>query len=383
MFFYAAGEIICEPDISIAIILAFEHIDIEEHRRSCSTGLIILRDGRWTQRTSSGYHSHMLIDDVTISVAAGSGGKGAVAFNKNLMSLGPAGGTGGTGGSVYFEGVADLSALNHFRFKKKVVAESGDDGRGQFVDGQSAETLVLPVPVGTVIHNLATGKDEEVVAIGERVLVAKGGRGGKGNFHFRSSTNTSPRQFQEGQLGETAELRLELKLIADVGFVGLPNVGKSSLLNELTRASAKVANYPFTTLEPNLGVHYDLILADIPGLIEGASSGKGLGTKFLRHIERTKTIFHLISAEVASPAGAYRTIREELSAHSAILAAKPEQVFLTKIDLVSPEELKQKLAELRALGLKPIPFSILDTESLGAVKKILEKIQKEKLASPD
>ncbi|MEK7174632.1 MAG: GTPase ObgE [Patescibacteria group bacterium] len=316
----------------------------------------------------------MLIDDVTISVAAGSGGKGAVAFNKNLMSLGPAGGTGGTGGSVYFEGVADLSALNHFRFKKKVVAESGDDGRGQFVDGQSAETLVLPVPVGTVIHNLATGKDEEVVAIGERVLVAKGGRGGKGNFHFRSSTNTSPRQFQEGQLGETAELRLELKLIADVGFVGLPNVGKSSLLNELTRASAKVANYPFTTLEPNLGVHYDLILADIPGLIEGASGGRGLGIKFLRHIERTRILFHFVAADSADPVADYKVVRAELKAYNPALAKKEEYLIVSRSDEASPEKLKKIVAAMKKLNPKILAISIYDDVSLAKAREILATI---------
>jgi GTP-binding protein len=236
----------------------------------------------------------MLIDDVEIKISAGDGGKGAVAFNKNLMNLGPVGGRGGNGGSVYFEGVSDLSALNQFRFKKDLRAEKGEDGRGQFRDGAAGKDLVLKVPVGTVIHNLDRKTDFEIIKIGEKVLGALGGHGGKGNFLFRSARNTSPTEFQYGLPGENFKIRLELKLIADVGFVGLPNVGKTSLLNKLTRASGKVANYPFTTLEPNLGVYYDLILADIPGLIEGASSGKGLGIKFLRHIERTRVIFHFI-----------------------------------------------------------------------------------------
>ena len=316
----------------------------------------------------------MLIDDVTISVSAGSGGKGAVAFNKNLMSLGPAGGTGGTGGSVYFEGVADLAALNHFRFKKKVVAEDGENGRGQFVDGKSAPDLVLPVPVGTVIHNLVTKKDEEVVAFGGRGLVVKGGRGGKGNFHFRSSTNTSPKEFQEGKPGETAELRLELKLIADVGFVGLPNVGKSSLLNELTRASAKVANYPFTTLEPNLGVHYDLILADIPGLIEGASGGKGLGIKFLRHIERTRILFHFVAADSADPVADYKVVRAELKAYNPALAKKEEYLIVSRSDEASPEKLKKIVAAMKKLNPKILAISIYDDASLAKVREILATI---------
>ncbi|MEK7504967.1 MAG: GTPase ObgE [Patescibacteria group bacterium] len=319
-----------------------------------------------------------MIDEVKIRVHGGSGGRGAVAFNRAKLAIGPVGGSGGRGGNITFEGVSNISALIQFQNKKEVRAGDGADGRSQFRDGESGADLILKVPVGTVITNTETGEQIEITRIGETWLAVKGGKGGKGNFKYRSPINTSPTEFQEGLPGERAILQLELKMIADLGLVGLPNAGKSSLLNELTAAKSKVANYPFTTLEPHLGAYYSLVIADIPGLIEGASSGKGLGTKFLRHIERTKTIFHLISAEVASPAGAYRTIREELSTHSAILATKPEQVFLTKIDLVSPEELKQKLAELRALGLKPIPFSILDTESLGLVKKILEKIQKEK-----
>ena len=212
----------------------------------------------------------MLIDDVKIRVAAGSGGNGAVAFNKSKMALGPAGASGGNGGSVYILGVSDLSALNQFRFKKEIKAQDGEDGNPQFRDGNDANDLVLSVPVGTVVHNLNTGEDLDIAKIGQKVLIARGGRGGRGNFHFRSSINTTPKEFEYGRQGELLEIRFELKLIADVGFIGIPNVGKSSLLNELTNAKSKVANYPFTTLEPNLGVYYDLILADIPGLIEGA-----------------------------------------------------------------------------------------------------------------
>lgn len=322
----------------------------------------------------------MLIDDVTIKIASGHGGKGAVAFNKNLMSLGPAGGSGGNGGNVFVEGVIDLSVLRHFRNQKEFYAENGQDGRGQFVDGKTGKDIVLKVPVGTVIYNLNTKQDFEIVKIGEQVQVAKGGHGGKGNFHFRSATNTSPKQYQEGKPGEEFKLRMELKLIADVGFIGLPNVGKTSLLNELTAANSKVANYPFTTLEPNLGVYYELILADIPGLIEGASIGKGLGIKFLKHVERTKILFHFISVESPDPAQDYKTVKNELKAYNPELAKKEEYLFLTKTDMIAPAEAKKKLAILKKLNKTATPISILEEESLKKVKELLNKIKDEKIA---
>lgn len=311
----------------------------------------------------------MLIDDVTIKVRAGNGGKGAVAFNKNLMSLGPTGGSGGNGGSVYFECVSDLNSLSQFRYKKDIKAKDGENGKDQFNDGADGADLVLKVPMGTVIQ-----KTREILKIGERILVAKGGHGGKGNFLFRSPKLTTPKRFQEGLQGEEFALRLELKLIADVGLIGLPNAGKSSLLNELTEAKSKVANYAFTTLEPNLGVYYNLILADIPGLIEGASLGKGLGIKFLRHIERTKILFHLISAESENPAQDYKTVRGELKAYNTEMMKKKEYLFLSKSDMVSTGEVKKKLAVLRKLNKNTIPISIHDWDSLEKVKKILNKI---------
>lgn len=334
----------------------------------------------------------MLIDEIKIKVSAGHGGKGAVAFNKNLMSLGPVGGTGGKGGSIYFEGVSDLNALGQFRYKKEIEAKNGADGRGQFRDGEDGNDITLKIPVGTVIHIISDLKSSlertqdladarEILKIGEKILIAKGGLGGKGNFHFRSSTNTSPKQFQTGLPGEHFTLKLELKLIADVGLIGLPNAGKSSLLNELTKAKARVANYPFTTLEPNLGTYYELILADIPGLIEGASSGKGLGVKFLRHIERTKILFHLISAESENPAKDYKTIKKELEKYNKKLVKKIEYIFLSKSDTIQAKEIKKKISALKKLrkNILPIPISVYDWESLEKVKEILNKIKSEKL----
>lgn len=320
----------------------------------------------------------MLIDEVTVKVRAGNGGKGAVAFNKNLNQYGPVGGSGGRGGSVYIEGSSDLSILNKFRFKKEFLAKNGEDGRAQFRDGANAKDLVLQVPLGTVIHDLATDAKQEVVIIGQRIFIAAGGKGGRGNFHFRSSTNTRPRHFEHGTPGQYLTLHLELKLIADVGFIGLPNVGKSSLLNELTNAQSKVANYAFTTLEPNLGVYHELILADIPGLIEGASGGKGLGIKFLRHIERTKVIFHIVSAESENPAGDYRTIRRELGAYNKALLKKKEYVFLSKSDMISPAVLKKKLAILKKLNPSAKALSIHDFDSIEKIKKILNTMIKAK-----
>ncbi len=313
---------------------------------------------------------YMIVDDVTIKVKAGDGGDGSVAFNTTKMSLGPTGAKGGKGGSVYIEGVSDLTALNKFRFRKVVKAEKGERGRTQFHDGSDGEDLILTVPVGTVAYNLTRGKSFEITKIGQKELIASGGKGGRGNFSFRASTNTTPKEFEYGGIGEYFDFRFELKMIADVGFIGLPNVGKSSLLNEVTRAQSKVANYPFTTLEPNLGVYYDLILADIPGIIEGASEGKGLGIKFLRHVERTKTLFHFVSAESADPVSDYKTVRNELGEYNKELLEKPEYLFISKKDAVSEDVVDEAVKKLKKLNKTAIPISILDTDSIELVKKI-------------
>jgi GTP-binding protein len=228
------------------------------------------------------------------------------------------------------------------------------------------------------VHNLETGENIEITKIGQLAVIVRGGAGGKGNFHFRSSTNTTPKEFEYGEPGESLEIRFELKLIADVGFVGLPNVGKSSLLNELTNAKSKVANYPFTTLEPNLGVYYDLILADLPGLIEGASLGKGLGIKFLRHIERTKILFHFVAADSTDPVSDYKTVRGELEAYNKMLLEKPEYVFLSKKDAVSEAAANEASEKLKELNKNITQISIFDWDSIELVRKILNDLILEK-----
>jgi len=324
----------------------------------------------------------MIVDDIKITVEAGHGGKGMATFSKIKFMLGPTGANGGIGGNVFLEGVSDLGALRKYRFKKEHKAEDGENGKSGLHDGSNAPDFILLVPVGTVCHNLTTGRDVEITKIGQRELIAKGGKGGKGNWYFRSATNTSPRQFEEGKPGEKFEIRLELKMIADVGFIGLPNVGKSSLLNELTNAGSKVANYQFTTLEPNLGVYYDLILADIPGLIEGASAGKGLGIKFLRHVERTKVLFHFVAADSEDPVKDYKTVKAELEAYNPLLLEKPEYIFLSKSDVTTSEVISKIKKDFKKLKKEITPISIIDSESMDNVKKILNNLIKEKTAQP-
>lgn len=316
----------------------------------------------------------MFIDEVSLKVSGGNGGKGDVAFNKNKNSRGPVGGRGGDGGSVYFEGVSNLSALSQFQYKKEVKGQNGQDGRDQYRDGAKAPDLIVKIPIGTLVHNIENKTTFEVIKVDQKILVAKGGPGGRGNFHFKSSLNTTPMEFEYGHPGQKLNLKLEMKLIADVGLVGLPNVGKSSLLVSLTKAKSKIANYNFTTLEPHLGSYYGLILADVPGLIEGASKGKGLGHKFLRHIERTRTLFHLISAESKDPLKDYQVIRNELKSYNPELLKKPEYVFLSKSDAVTQKGLEEKIRALKKAGFKPQPLSVIDDTSLTAIKKLLNQL---------
>jgi len=325
----------------------------------------------------------MLIDEVTIKIKAGNGGDGKAAFNSNLMSLGPSGASGGTGGNVYVLGVSDMNALERLRFTKVIKANNGGPGQEQFRDGKTGEDAVILVPAGTTVENKQNHIKYDVLKIGEKIMVAKGGHGGKGNFLFRSSRNTSPTQFQKGLPGDEADFRLELKLIADVGLVGLPNAGKSSLLNNLTKANVRVADYPFTTLEPNLGVFYTkemrpIVIADIPGLIEGASQGKGLGYKFLRHIERTRLLWHLLSMESENLIEDYLKIKKELTNYNDTLGEKPELIIFTKIDYESKEnskKLKEAEAYFKKLGIKTIALSNLTEEGIDTLKKeVLEKL---------
>jgi GTPase len=324
------------------------------------------------------YPKHMLVDEVKIQVAAGDGGNGVAAFSKTKMNLGPTGANGGNGGDLYLEGIENIGALKQFRYKKDFKAEDGEIGTTRLRDGAGGNDLILKVPVGTVVHNLTKGTDLEIKKIGQKEKIVAGGRGGRGNFLFRSPSNTTPKEFELGKPGKKATLRLELKLIADAGFVGLPNVGKSTLLNILTNAKSRVANYHFTTLEPHLGAYYELILADIPGLIEGASEGKGLGIKFLRHVERTEILFHFVSCESPDPQKDYKTIRKELGAYNKELLNKKEFVFLTKTDLVTPKQVKEKLAQLKKIKVSATPISSIDDDSIKKVQKILNKIKEKK-----
>lgn len=319
----------------------------------------------------------MLIDDVQIHLKAGKGGDGCVAFQKVKLMQGPTGADGGNGASIFLEAVSDINALQYYASKREIKAEDGKNGRGQFIDGRRGEDLVLKVPRGTRATNLGTGTVYQLDTLGERVLVCGGGKGGRGNFKFRGPKNTTPMEREEGTPGDESDFRFELLLIADVGLVGLPNAGKSSLLNALTNAKSKVGNYQFTTLEPHLGDFYGTIIADIPGLIEGASHGKGLGTKFLKHIERTRTLFHLISAESDDVVRDYTTIRTELGEYSKALLEKPEHVFLTKSDTASEKELKEKLAKLKKAKIGAIAISVLDDASLEEVKGQLRDIARD------
>lgn len=310
----------------------------------------------------------MFTDEVRIAIIAGRGGDGVVAFNKVKMSLGPTGGRGGSGGDIYFEGVSNLSALNKYKHKREYYAENGMNGKKDNSEGKGGKDLVLTVPIGSVLHNLRTKKEIDISVVGQKVLVAKGGIGGRGNFCFRSPINTSPEEKELGHPGDESEFYIELRFIADIGLIGLPSAGKSSLLNELTKANAKVGNYNFTTLEPNLGVMDEIILADIPGLIEGASEGRGLGMKFLRHIQRTKILVHCISLESLDPKKDYMIIRKELEKYSSNLIEKKEIILLTKSDLAEEKVIKQKVKQLQKINSNVQVVSIHDQDRVDALK---------------
>lgn len=293
------------------------------------------------------------VDEAVIEVHAGKGGNGCVSFRreKYIPLGGPDGGDGGDGGSVVLEGSASLNTMVDYRFTRKFRAQNGESGRGRNCTGAAGEDIVLPVPLGTTIIDEET--DEilgDIQAAGDRLVVAQGGFHGIGNTRYKSSINRAPRQFSEGTVGESRNLKLELKVLADVGLLGLPNAGKSTLIRAVSAAKPKVADYPFTTLVPNLGVvkvdaHRSFVVADIPGLIEGASDGAGLGIRFLKHLTRNRVLLHLVDVapfDESDPAQQALSIVRELERFSPTLARRPRWLVLNKIDLIDEETLKQR-----------------------------------------
>ncbi|MEZ0333737.1 MAG: GTPase ObgE [Gemmatimonadales bacterium] len=295
----------------------------------------------------------MFIDRAVVRVTAGTGGSGASSFArfKYKPKGGPDGGDGGHGGHVFVRGDANLTTLLDYRYRTAWKAERGEHGKGKTQTGASAEDIYLPVPPGTIIRDAETGDLlGEILRVGDIVRVARGGRGGRGNARFATPTHQAPREWEPGEEGEDRQIELLLKLIADVGLVGEPNAGKSTLLSVVSAARPKIADYPFTTLEPNLGVaslsgHRTFVVADIPGIIEGAHQGKGLGLRFLQHVERTRVLAFLVPLDAPDPQASYQGLRHEIAQYSEALAQKPHVVVLTKRDLIGPDD---KLPDLDA-----------------------------------
>lgn len=337
----------------------------------------------------------MFIDRARIHVRGGDGGNGCMAFRREkfVPRGGPSGGDGGRGGSVFIESTEGLNTLLHFRYNPEHVADRGRHGEGSKRHGADAKDIVIKVPVGTLITDELTGEVlYDFTEPGQRVLAVSGGRGGRGNAQFATPTNRAPRYHEEGRLGGERWLVLELKLIADVGLVGLPNAGKSTLISRISAARPKIADYPFTTLEPNLGV-VDLgdfktfVVADIPGLIEGAHVGAGLGDRFLRHIERTKLLVHLVdvSGMANNPCQDYQTVATELQAYSRDVATKPKIVVATKLDALDDEDrLKEFEQFCKQQGLEFLAISAASgkglKELLRAIERRLDEFNKEEAA---
>ena len=331
------------------------------------------------------------IDEIKIYGEAGRGGDGVVRWRqeKFVPKGGPAGGDGGRGGDFYARAIRDVHVLSKYKAKKSFIAERGEAGGNKSLHGAKGEDFILDLPIGTIITNLDTDEKYQLVEEGQKVLLLKGGYGGFGNEHFKSSTNTTPQEYRVGEEGEHANFHIELELFADIGLVGLPNAGKSSLLNALTNADAKVGDYAFTTLDPNLGDFYGYTIADIPGLIEGANTGKGLGVKFLRHIKRTKMIAHLVSFENLSKGTTgmmkvYKEIRKELEKYDKNLnlgddglSQKEEIIILTKTDTIEdPKIIEKKKKEFEKISKKVFIVSLYDDKSVKKFRDELMKILK-------
>ena len=336
----------------------------------------------------------MFVDEANIHVKAGDGGNGCVSFRreKYIPKGGPDGGDGGDGGSIVFEAVNDKDTLLDFAGKHHWRAQRGEPGMGKKMFGTKGEDLVVRVPPGTLIFDADHGiLLADLDATGKRVVVAKGGKGGRGNWHFKSPTNQAPRYAEPGTEGQERNLKLELRLIADVGLVGMPNAGKSTLLRAISAARPKVADYPFTTLDPQLGIveltgDRRIVVADIPGLIEGARHGAGLGHNFLRHIERTKVIVHLLDLfplDGSDPAENYRKIRGELEAFSPALARKREIIAPNKMDLAVDDEALQKLRRELA-GKETFPISGVSRQGVDPLlDRLWQVLQEHKSVAPD
>ena len=328
------------------------------------------------------------IDEIKIHAEAGRGGDGVVRWRqeKFIPKGGPAGGDGGRGGNFYVLAVRDVSILSKYKMKKSFSAGRGEDGANKSLHGKNGEDFVLELPIGSIIINLDTDEKWQLTEEGQKILLLKGGYGGFGNEHFKSSINTTPKEWRPGAEGEKGNFKIELELFADVGLIGLPNAGKTSLLNSLTNAEAKVGDYAFTTLDPNLGDFYGYIIADIPGIIEGASEGKGLGVKFLRHIKRTKMLAHLVSFENQNMLKSYKEIRKELEKYDKKLnlseeelSFKKEIIILTKSDVIdNPKVITKKIKEFEKLSKNVFAISLFDDKMVKKFRDELVKILKKK-----
>lgn len=330
------------------------------------------------------------LDQAKIYLKSGDGGKGCVAFRreKYIEFGGPNGGDGGKGGSVYFIAVENLNTLIDFRYRQHFKAQNGQHGMGSEMSGAKGEDLIIKVPVGTeIVADDGETVIADMVEPGQMFMIAKGGDGGRGNTRFKTSTNQAPRYAEPGWPGVEMWVWLRLKIIADVGLIGLPNAGKSTFLTAVTKARPKIADYPFTTLHPNLGVAWvdekEIVLADIPGLIEGAHEGTGLGDRFLKHVERCSVFLHLIDASAENVAKAYTTIRNELELYEQKLVEKPEVVALNKIDSLTPAQIKKKTAELSKVTKSPIfaISAIAGTNTIDCLREIAKFVPTKKQAS--